>query len=1668
VANNIRKGKRVSLLGASLLGCFFTGPVYTAEVVLDGSMGTAGELLPDATGLVAIEADVGSIRGNNLFHSFDRFNIDNGETASFRGPDSINNIIARVTGNRYSLIDGTLQTTISDASLFLLNPHGVIFGPNAQLDLSGSLYVSTAEQLIFSNGDVFSSDLSAPATLSIAMPSEFGFLSSTPAPIEVAASVEPGMFIGTDKSFNLFAGDIYIGVGTSRISNQTFNSSGYVLAPRGEVKLVSVKASGQVNLNVESLDDLLDFESLGKVSVSGSSIVEAEGVTILGGGLRMRSSVIGSGIGQRFLSDESSNPAVRNHEGWINIQTRDYVDIAGSGQLFGFLEHGILAGSSTSDLYPVSPITIQTRDLTIQGLATIRSRNNGASGAGDLLLDVNTLNMASGAHIQSYADKNATSPGAYLGIQAKDITLVGNAQSVATQISSYTFASVQAGNIDIQTDNILLSSHSLLRNDSYGLDAAGDINVYAKSVVLDAQPDGNSTPGETQIRSASSGISKSSGNINIIADTLKLKNGAIISSTASGVATAGDIRIDVSKSIEVEQNNRDAPYDSGIFSSHLALENPEALDFLLQRQLGANYATIRGYFVSKGWLAPDVDVEGVLRFAMKYFFPGDAEMDLSSSGNGGNIDVKTPLLSMQGLTAIDTSTQSNGNAGSISIESDDIYLLNGSVIRSVSGGVLASDGSLQVGTGNAGSINLQVDNLQVTGNSARRESSVLTQTRGSGQGGSIDIDAQDRVKVSDGARIGSDTGGDGDAGTVAINAKHLEIQGGGIISSHSGISVGSLDLLGSGDGGLINIDTDNEVLISGDGSLISTASAGEGSGGNISLNSGSLIMDGDVSVDSSTIGNGNAGNITINSGAVSIRNGASVRSQSGKLDGESKSLVVGDGSAGEIKLSAQSLFVNGDGSNVSTQTRGIGNGGNIAIDVSGATLLSESGKISSDTGGDGHAGAIAINSNTLKLADSASISSDSGFTDTAKNGYKKDIVGSGNGGEISISTTGNLSVENNSRISTVSRGDGHGGNIQLASKTLALNASADVDASTSGNGDAGSIKIASDVVSIRNGSFVSSQSGELNSANQLLVGTGAAGLVEVVANNLAIDGGASQRETGIQVKTLGNGAGGQINLAVSGDLALVNHAQINSDTGGNSSAGDISITASNLLLNTVSKISSSSGITIAGSNGYSRDLLGAGSGGTIEINASNSVQLSDRGTTISTMTRGAGAGGNIDIQAKDINVSSQATIDSSTLGDGDGGSIVISAEKFKILQGALVSSASGQVNEQNGELIVGSGNAGTIEISGAVDIAGTRGGVASGVFTQTFGSGEGGSIHFDAGALNLSESGRIASDTNGSGDAGIIEIVAKDVSVKTGASISSDSNAETGGNGGIINIQAEDEVKVTGNGSRISTNSKGSGNGGSINITANEVEVENGGVISAVSSGTGEAGNITINAREGFENNDGEISTAAAEADGGNIRINALNRFRIRDGRINTAVANGRGKGGNIQLRIGYVDGLAGAQAVDGDPETRSGVIVVQNANISANAFGGPGGNIRIVAGQFVSSSDSVISASSQKSIDGDIDIVAPNVDVAASLTPLPTDFLDASRLLSEHCRDASKRSTLIANTASMPISDPESFISSFPGDFALSHNPIAKDTELKNEISSVTSLPAGESVCML
>ncbi|BBD64194.1 filamentous hemagglutinin outer membrane protein [Nostoc commune NIES-4072] len=135
-----------------------------AQIVPDKTLETNSVVIPSPNFDLI---DGGTRRGANLFHSFEQFNVKEGGRASFSNPSGIKNIISRVTGGNRSEIFGTLGV-LGTANLFLINPNGIIFGPNAQLTIGGSFLATTANAIGFGEQGLFSASVpNSPALLTV-------------------------------------------------------------------------------------------------------------------------------------------------------------------------------------------------------------------------------------------------------------------------------------------------------------------------------------------------------------------------------------------------------------------------------------------------------------------------------------------------------------------------------------------------------------------------------------------------------------------------------------------------------------------------------------------------------------------------------------------------------------------------------------------------------------------------------------------------------------------------------------------------------------------------------------------------------------------------------------------------------------------------------------------------------------------------------------------------------------------------------------------------------------------------------------------------------------------------------------------------------------------------------------------------------------------------------------------------------------------------------------------------------------------------------------------------------------------------------------------------------------------------------------------------------------
>lgn len=199
----------------------------------------------------------GAVSGDrtNIFHSFQEFGLDAGQTANFIPEFGVENIFGRVVGGNPSIIDGTLQVSESNANLFLMNPAGLVFGPNANLNVPASFIATTANGIEFGQNNYFeATEAFNASTLS-------GF----------ATGLRFNQELGSILNF----GDLVVGPGqTIGLVATNILTVGSLTSPGGNIVIAGVNASPDSPIvNISSADMLLSFDVNSELLTSGVSSI---------------------------------------------------------------------------------------------------------------------------------------------------------------------------------------------------------------------------------------------------------------------------------------------------------------------------------------------------------------------------------------------------------------------------------------------------------------------------------------------------------------------------------------------------------------------------------------------------------------------------------------------------------------------------------------------------------------------------------------------------------------------------------------------------------------------------------------------------------------------------------------------------------------------------------------------------------------------------------------------------------------------------------------------------------------------------------------------------------------------------------------------------------------------------------------------------------------------------------------------------------------------------------------------------------------------------------------------------------------------------------------------------------------------------------------------------
>ncbi len=813
-----------------LCGAFtnFTGAAF-AQITPDTTLGSENSTVTSTGTVDTING--GATRDTNLFHSFQEFNIDEGRTAVFTNPAGIENILTRVTGANPSSIFGTLGVAGGNANLFLINPNGIIFGPNARLNVGGSFVGTTANAIGFANQGFFSATNPSNPELLTVNPDALLFNQIRAASIEnnsvAPARTDPaglnanGLRVPDGKSLLLVGGNVSMDGGR-------LNANG------GRVELGGLAEPGSVGLVVDGDNLSLKFpENVARTEVSltnqagiyvagaggGNIAVNAKNLEILG------ESVLSADIGEGLGTPETV-------AGNITLNASGEIKLAGGSIVRNLVRLGAKGNGGN--------ITIDSGSFSLRDGAQIAASTYGQGNAGNVTVrTVDAVFLADNASILSTVGAGGVGKGGNIDINAATLSLIDGAQlQTATREASNTQPAGQgnAGNVNVKVTG--------------AVSLAGVKNGFFSA-----------------IRSlAETGTEGNGGNITIDSSSFSLRDGAQLTASTFGQGNAGNVNVKVTGAIDIagEKNG----FRSGI-----------------RNRVGTG-----------------------------------------TVGNGGNITIDSGSFSLRDGARLVASTFGQGNAGNLTVRTlDAVSLANASIFSTVEAGGVGKGGNIDInaatlslidgaqlqtatreasatqppGRGDAGNVNVNVTGaIDIAGEKNGFTSGIASfvETGTEGNGGNITIDSGS-FSLRDGALFTAETAGQGNAGTIKVNAAAKVTISGKSSNFNSGLFVNSQSTTGtagdiivtsprvtldnsgtlnaesaSGNGGDINLQTD--LLLHRRGAQISTtagtAQAG-GNGGNINIDAPSGFIVAGVTENSDITANafsGSGGRVTINAAGI--------------------------------------------------------------------------------------------------------------------------------------------------------------------------------------------------------------------------------------------------------------------------------------------------------------------------------------------------------------------------------------------------------------------------------------------------------------------------------------------------------------------------------------------------------------------------------------------------------------------------------------------------------------------------------------------------------------------------------------------------------------------------------------------------------------------------------
>ncbi|AFY83475.1 filamentous hemagglutinin N-terminal domain-containing protein [Oscillatoria acuminata] len=1456
----------------SLLGSLSPVNPASAQPITPAADGTNTVVTPEGDRL---DISGGSLSqdGANLFHSFQQFGLSQGQIANFLSNPEIRNILGRVVGGDASYINGLIHITGGNSNLFLMNPAGILFGANAQLNVMGDFTATTATGIGLGESWFNGVGDNNYAAL-VGTPSAFNFSVSQPGSIVNLGdlSLQPG------QNLTLLGGNV--------LNSGTLSSSG------GTITLAAVP--GESLVRISQAGHLLSLEVRSPESTPTSLMPVSLPELLTGGGTTHANQVQVNPDGTVALT--SSGPAVPIAGGTaIASGTLDVSgETGGTVQVLGENVGAIAAEINASGIQEGGTILLggeyQGQGPIPNALYTFVS--------GDSTIKADAGTVGDGGRVILWADDttrfygNITARGGAEGGDGGFVEVSGKQDLIFRGIADLSATNGNLGTLLLDPENIIIVN---------GSDGADDY-TFSEDGELWSSSSGDATISEEALENQTGNIYLTATNditVENLTDnelSLKPKGGEVQLIADSDGDGTGSFSMHPSDTLSIQGGNLQ------ISAAEISISNIELLTYeeLLPCTYYCNYYDYNNYDGSNGYDSPQGYYQVHTPSNLDLYATGDILINTISTPdhNSGTVYIQSQqgmvevgsilnsssTFNLQGKTAV---TTGEIHASSLSITSASGPVTVDGNITSRNGTTITAQSDIR--TADIGSVN---NRIFLTSNNGTITVGTLDTSSDWVPGKDIELRAAGNITTSalrTFSTANSTTYGSG--GTISLTSTLGAIATREINTSSANQTAGNVTLRARNNIGTNNITTVGQT---GGGSIVLNSSAGElnfgwldshsdgGRGGNINL----FAAQGEIwttVLRSYGYTQGGSIQITSNNGPTTLYENVythSVNGQGGNLTVTAEGDIIsyydirtaGKTGSGDISLtstsgaidiidtsSIQSYSETGTSGNVTLSA--LGNittaeilsygsiaGGDISITSNNGTINTTAGNIqafSQEIGGNITLSALGevktgnIYAAAHESGGTVQITSQAGAIDT-RAGEIRTNSKHGVGGSITLDASGDVLT---SYIQA--SGQTGGGDVTLTSRTGAIDTSSNSIVATSEEGAGGDVTLTAegdietyDILAGAEGQggniTLTSESGVIDASNAVL------GSVSVSNNggNVTLQADRNIYTNSIQTHTEGDAT------KRGGDIRITSTSGAIDTTGG----GNLIVPEPQISLDaSIAEIANTFSTEKANLNAYAAN----GTGGNITLSAPNGLTLGHLSSF------GPANSGSVSVTSLLGDITTQVIFSVSE--NGTGGNITLNAPQGDITTSHLASYAA----QQGGTINLTSG--GRFNIGGATINSYATTGAAGDV-----------TIALQESLTLGGDSNRSAIRSEGYTSGGKITVTSDTGAIAANGSLDSFSSEGTAGN-----VILSGNGDITPNGIR----SEGAQQGGSITLesTTGTIDTRNGGLNSYSNAGT--AGDVNLTAS-------GDVSTSTIRSEGytqgGKITITSDSGAIATDGPLNS------------------------------------------------------------------------------------------------------------------------------------------------------------------------------------